>query len=481
MEKRPENLYLFNTLTREKEKFVPIETGKVKMYCCGPTVYWYAHLGNYRTFIFEDTLRRVLEFNGFKVLHVMNITDVGHLTSDADTGEDRMEIGAKRERKTVWEIADFYTKAFFEGAEKLNILRPTIVCRATDHIADMIALVKKLEAEGYTYVIENSGVYFDTSKLKDYGELTGMNFERLNENLKAGARVEFIPGKRNVTDFGLWFFSPKDRKRQMEWDSPWGVGFPGWHIECSAMSMKYLGEHFDIHCGGIDHIPVHHTNEIAQSQAVTGKPLANFWLHGAFLVFAKGVRMGKSEGNIITVQNLTEDGYDPLAFRYLCLTAHYRSELVFTMDSLKAAQSALFTLREHLRKLGGNLEGDAKETPKAEEYRKGFLGAFDDDLDAPKALTTVWKLVRDEKTLSDREKYNLLIEFDKILALDLTKELTVEKLPQGAEDLIKKREEARKRKDWETADRLRERLREMGIIIEDTAQGARWRIEKVKS
>jgi len=467
-------LRFFNTLTRNLEEFVPQEKGTVKMYACGPTVYFYAHIGNFRTYIFEDWLRRMLEFNGFKVEHVMNITDVGHLTSDADTGEDKVEVGAKRERKTAWEIVEFYTKAFFEDAEELNILRPTVVCKATDHIPDMLELIKTLEKKGYTYIID-SGVYFDTSKLKDYGILTGMDFERLSESLKAGARVEFNPHKRNITDFGLWLFSPKGRKRQMEWDSPWSAGFPGWHIECSAMSMKYLGETFDIHCGGIDHIPIHHTNEIAQSEAATGKMLANYWLHDAFLVFGKSVRMAKSAGEIITVKNLVKEGFDPLAFRYLCLTAHYRSELVFTWESLQASQKALFTLREHVRRFKENLKDEVKETSRAKEYRSAFLEAVNDDLNMPKALTIVWKLVREEKDISEDEKHKLLLEFDKIFALDLDRKVVTEKLPEEAELLIRRREEARKAKDWETADKLREQLNAMGIILEDTASGVKWR------
>jgi cysteinyl-tRNA synthetase len=463
---------LFNTLTRKKEVFKPIQKNEVRMYCCGPTVYWYAHIGNFRTFIFEDILRRVLEFNGFKVKHVMNITDVGHLTSDADTGEDKMEVGARREKKTVWEIAEFYTKAFFEDAQRLNLLKPTIICKATDHISDMINLIKKLEEKGYTYIID-SGVYFDTSKLKDYGKLTGMDFKRLNETLKAGARVEFNPQKRNITDFGLWLFSPKDKKRQMEWNSPWGVGFPGWHIECSAMSMKYLGETFDIHCGGMDHPPIHHTNEIAQSEAATGKKFVNYWLHGAFLVLGK--KMAKSEGEIITVQTLIDEGFDPLSFRYLCLTAHYRSELTFSWESLQAAQNALFTLREHMRRFSESFKEKKGKSSKAEEYRRKFLEAVNDDLNMPKALTIVWKLVRDEKEVSEGEKYELLLEFDKILAVDLAREITKEKLPKEIEELIRKREEARKRKDWETADRLREEIKKRGYLLEDTPEGVRWR------
>lgn len=472
------NIYLFNTLTRKKEKFVPIKRDEVRMYCCGPTVYWYAHIGNFRTYIFEDVLRRVLEFNGFRVKHVMNITDVGHLTSDADTGDDKMEVGARRERKTVWEIADFYTKKFFEDSERLNIIRPTIVCRATDHIADMIEYIRKLEEKGYTYIIDD-GVYFDTLKLKDYGKLTGMNFERLNETLKAGARVEYNPKKRNLTDFCLWRFSPKDRKRQMEWNSPWGVGFPGWHIECTVMGMKHLGEHFDIHCGGIDHIPIHHTNEIAQAEAVTGKPPANYWLHGAFLVFGKSMKMAKSAGEIITVQTLMDKGFDPLAFRYLCLTAHYRSELVFTWESLQSAQNALFTLREHVRSMAENLERHVGRCSKFKEYYEKFLEAINDDLNMPKALALTWALVREEKTLTNREKYDLLMEFDKIFALDLARNVQrEEKLPPEVEELIKKRDAARKAKDWETADKIREQLRAMGIILEDTPQGVKWRMEK---
>lgn len=353
------------------------------MYTCGPTVYGYAHIGNFRAYIFEDVLRRVLEYNEFKVKHVMNITDVGHLTSDADTGEDKMEMGAKRDKKTVWEIAELYTRQFLLDAERLNIERPTVICKATDHIEDMIKLVRKLEQKGYTYVIDD-GVYFDTSKFPQYGKLTGMTFEKLNENLKAGARIEFNPQKRNITDFALWRFSPGDSKRQMEWPSPWGIGFPGWHIECSAMSMKYLGETFDIHTGGEDHIPIHHTSEIAQSEAATGKKFVNYWLHNSFLVFVGSAKMAKSKGNIITVDTLMERGFDPLSYRYLCLTAHYRSELVFSWESLTAAQNSLDTLRENFRLIRENLAGEY--TSNAKQCRESFLEGVNDDLNIPKAL-----------------------------------------------------------------------------------------------
>lgn len=434
----------------------------------------YAHIGNFRTYIFEDILRRVLEFNSFKVKHVMNITDVGHLVSDADTGEDKMEIGARREKKTVWEIAESYTKTFFEDAERLNILKPTVICKATDHISEMIELIQKLEKKGYTYIID-SGVYFDTSKLKDYGKLTGMNFEKLNETLKAGARVEFNPQKRNITDFGLWLFSPKDKKRQMEWNSPWGVGFPGWHIECSALSMKYLGETFDIHCGGTDHTSIHHPNEMAQSEAATGKKVVNYWLHGAFLVFGEKTKMAKSAGGGIRVQNLIEKDFDPLAFRYLCLTAHYRSLLEFTWDSLRAAQNSLFTLREHVRRLSQLLGEKEKKSKRAEEYWNNFFEAVNDNLNMPEALATIWKLVRSEREVGNKEKYELLLKFDKILALNLDREVAREKLPKEIEELVQKREEARKKKDWKKADEIREKIQELGYALEDTVEGVRWK------
>lgn len=467
-------LKIFNTVTRKKEVFTPITKQEVSLYCCGPTVYWYAHIGNFRTYIFEDLLRRTLEINGFKVKHVLNITDVGHLTSDADTGEDKIEVGARRENKTVWEIAEHYTQTFFEDAEKLNIQKPTIICKATDHITDMIKLIQKLEKKGYTYTIDD-GVYFNTSKLKDYGKLIGMNFKRLNETLKAGTRVEFNPQKVNITDFGLWRFSPKDRKRLMEWNSPWGDGFPGWHIECSAMSIKYLGETFDLHCGGIDHPPIHHTNEIAQSEAATGKKFVNYWLHGAFLTFGSKKKMAKSQGDILTVQNLIERGFDPLAYRYLCLTAHYRSQLEFTWENLQAAQNALYTLREHMRRLSENLERKGKKTLKVKEYVKNFFKAVNDDLNMPKILTLVWKLVRNEMEMNNREKYELLLAFDKILAIDIAREVTTDHLPLKIEELIHKRERARKNQDWETADELRDEIKKHGYLLEDTSEGIRWR------
>jgi cysteinyl-tRNA synthetase len=464
-----------NTMGWRKETFKPMERGKVGMYCCGPTVYNYAHIGNMRSYIFEDVLKRVLEFNGFKVKHVMNITDVGHLTSDADTGEDKMELGAKRERKTVWEIAEFYTKTFFRDSKRLNILKPTIVCKATDHINEMIDLIKKLEKRGYTYRTDD-GIYYDTSKFKDYGKLTGMTFDKLQENLKAGARIELSPQKKNITDFALWKFSPKDKKRQMEWDSPWGVGFPGWHIECSAMSMKYLGESFDIHCGGIDHIPIHHTNEIAQSEGATGKKFVNYWLHGAFLIMGKNIKMAKSIGNIVTLQTLIDKGFDPLDYRYLCLTAHYRSELEFTWENLESARKSLLSLREKIRMLK---EEARKEKIKSDPeivkfYRQMFLKAINDDLNMPKALSVVWKLVRSKERIGPGDRLDLLFEFDRILGLNLEKEEEWE-LPEEVKKLVEERERARRRGDYKTADTIRRKIRELGFIIEDTPKGVRWK------
>ena len=466
-------IMLFNTMDRKKELFIPLVPGHVGMYTCGPTVYSQAHIGNFRAYIFEDTLKRVLQSNGLEVKHVLNITDVGHLTSDADTGEDKMELGARREKRSVWQIAEQYTNQFFADLEKLNVLQPSIVCRASDHVNEMIDLVKRLEERGYTYIIDD-GVYFDTSKFPRYGSLTGTSFEKLNESLKAGARIEFNPSKKNVTDFALWRFTRPGEKRQMEWDSPWGRGFPGWHIECSAMSMKYLGETFDIHAGGEDHIAVHHSSEIAQSEAATGKRLANYWLHNAFLVFSPTIRMSKSKGNIVTVDELIEDGLDPLSYRYLCLTAHYRSELLFSWENLKAAQESLSTLRENLRI--SKEEIGERATSEAQDFKAAFILAMNDDLDTPKALSIAWLAAR-SKSLTPRDKADLLTSFDTLLGLDLAKAPEDIKISEETEELIRERENARMRGDYKTADELRNRIRQQGIILEDTPKGVRRRRE----
>ena len=326
-------LKVYNTLQRQIEPFHPIEEGRVSFYACGPTVYNYAHIGNLRTYVFEDILRRSLEYFGYEVQHVMNVTDVGHLTDDADQGEDKMEVSAREKKMSVWEIAEFYANAFFKDLEKLNIEPPTKTCRATDHIGDMIGLIKRLEEKGYTYVA-GGNVYFDISQFPDYGKLALLD----RQDLKIGARVERDPNKRNPRDFVLWFTQSKFEHQTMQWDSPWGRGYPGWHVECSAMSMKYLGEQFDIHAGGVDHIPVHHTNEIAQSEAATGRKWVNYWLHGEFLVM-KGAKIAKSAGNSITFSVLEEENFEPLDYRYFCLGGHYRSQLIFTKEALEVARA----------------------------------------------------------------------------------------------------------------------------------------------
>ena len=393
----------------------------------------------------------------------MNITDVGHLTSDSDTGEDKMEKGARRENKTVWEVADFYTKAFFEDIKKLNIIKADIICKATDHIKEQLGLIKKLEKKGYTYVIKD-GVYFDTSKLKDYGKLAKLK----KEDLLAGARVEVVKGKKHPTDFALWKFSPKNEKRQMEWPSPWNKnGFPGWHIECSAMSMKYLGEHFDIHCGGIDHIPVHHTNEIAQSEAATGKKFVNYWLHNEFIILKNNIKMAKSGENFITLNELIKRNYEPEDYRYLCLTTHYRKPLMFSYEALNGAKNSLEKLKSHILEIINSREN--KKLNRNNKYKENFLKAINDDLNTPQALAILWNLVKDVK-LDNKTKYELVLDFDKILGLNLDK-IKKEKIPNEIIKLAEERERARKNKDWKKADKIRDKIKEKGYVIEDTEKG----------
>lgn len=450
-------LKLFNTLTRRKESFQPLSKKQVGLYTCGLTVYDYAHIGNLRTYLFEDVLKRVLQFNGYKVKHVMNITDVGHLTSDADEGEDKMELGAKREGKSAKELAEFYTEVFKQNLADLNIIEPDLWARATDHIPEQIALIKKLEKKGFTYVTSD-GVYFDTTKFPSYGRLARLDLKGQRE----GARVAKNAEKKNPTDFALWKFSPPGKKRQMEWPSVWGIGFPGWHIECSAMSMKYLGETIDIHAGGVDHIPIHHTNEIAQSEAATGKQFVRFWLHGDFLQIYEG-KMAKSKGNFITLDTLKEDGYDPLAFRYLILLAHYRAKLNFTWKALAATQTALTKLRERVAEMPGPKIGCA-------EYEKKFLTAVNDDLNTPRAIALLWQLLRSRQP--DAAKHRTILSFDRVLGLGLEK-VKAEKLvvPEEVSLLLEQRERARKNKDWKSADRLRKGIEQAGFVIQDTSTG----------
>ncbi|MEX0942479.1 MAG: cysteine--tRNA ligase, partial [Pseudomonadales bacterium] len=372
------HLRLFDTYDRKIRDFEPLHPGRVGLYCCGPTVYHYAHIGNLRTYLFEDLLRRVLTLNGYEVNHVVNITDVGHLVSDADTGEDKMEVGSRRTGMNAWEMADFYTAAFKEDIARLNILPPVTWCRATDHIREQIDFIKELDSKGFTY-ITSDGVYFDSRKLNNYGYLARLDVTGLLE----GARVE--PGERRfVTDFALWKFTPPDENRQMEWESPWGTGFPGWHIECSAMAAKYLGNFFDIHCGGEDHIPIHHTNEIAQTEAARGTRLANFWMHGYFLQ-DDNAKMAKSKGEFLRLTTLEERGFDPLVYRYLCLTGHYRTQMSFSWESMESNQVALNRMRSAAFEWGE--PGEI-----AESYYQRFFECINDDLNMPRALAVAWDL-----------------------------------------------------------------------------------------
>lgn len=449
-------LHLYDTFTRSIREFEPLHSPKVGMYTCGPTVYDYPHIGNMRAYLFEDTLRRVLAWNGYQVEHVMNITDVGHLVSDADEGEDKMEKGSARTGKTAWEIAEYYTRAFKDDIKNLNIIEPTIWCRATDHIQEQIDTIRCIEEKGYTYRTSD-GIYFDTSKQPDYGLLGRLDVE----GLKAGARID-MGEKRNPTDFALWKFSPTDKKRQMEWDSPWGVGFPGWHIECSAMSAKYLGPYFDIHCGGEDHITVHHTNEIAQTEACYGTRLANFWLHGYFLQLGEE-KMAKSAGGFIRVATLVEKGYDPLVYRYFNFSAIYRAKLNFTWEAMDSAAVALNRLRTTMYEWGEPGTVDSSLLDK-------FTEAINDDLNMPRALAVVWELVRSDLPVTARKA--TLLKMDEVLGLDLTNwKPREEEIPAEVMTLVESRTLARKEKRWADADAIRNQVFTLGYEIEDTPSG----------
>ncbi len=451
-----ETLKLFDTFERKVRVFEPLEPGKVGLYACGPTVYHYAHIGNLRTYLFEDGLRRVLEFNGYAVNHIINITDVGHLTSDADTGEDKMEVGARRTGMTAWEMADFYSDAFKDDLDSLNVRPPVLWCRATDHIAEQIEFIEDLEAKGYTYRIKD-GIYFNSRKLNNYGHLARLDVA----GLQAGARVE--QGERQfVTDFALWKFSNPDEQRQMEWDSPWGIGFPGWHIECSAMSARYLGDFFDIHCGGEDHIPIHHTNEIAQTEASRGTRLANFWMHGYFLK-VDHAKMAKSSGDFLRLETLIEHGYNSLDYRYFCLTAHYRSQMSFSWESLKASSIALSRLYQAAFDWGE--PGEVSE-----DYLQRFTSHINDDLNMPRALAVVWELAR--SNIEDKVKKATLLKFDEVFALDIADWRPDEiDFPAEILKLAAEREEARRDKNWQKADELRQEIEDQGYFVEDTRDG----------
>ena len=454
-------LLLYNSLTRTKESFQPIHSPKVGLYTCGPTVYNYAHIGNLRTYIFEDILKRALIYNGFKVKHVMNITDVGHLTGDRDMGEDKLEKGARREGKSAWEIAAHYTEKFKEDLEKLNIQPPTLWCKATDTIPDQVALIQTLEHKGFTYRTSD-GIYFDTSKISDYAKLSHQNLESLQE----GARVEKNPEKRNATDFALWKFSPPGVRRQMEWDSPWGIGFPGWHIECSAMSMKYLGDMLDIHCGGTDHIDVHHTNEIAQSEAATGKVFFRFWMHGAFLIISGGKKMAKSDGNFLTLEaSFIRKGIDPLAFRFASFLTHYRKPMEYSDEGVAAAQNGLQHLHNQVRTL---MDG-ARATTIDAVYQQKFNAALNNDLNMPQVLAVVQELLKSD--LDDGIKLATVMDFNCVLGLDLDKLSAEQVLAPEIQKLVETRRQARKDKNWTLSDQLRDQIQTLGYIVQDGPQG----------
>jgi cysteinyl-tRNA synthetase len=454
----PPALQLYDTWERKLRPFAPMKAGHVGLYCCGPTVYNYAHIGNLRTYVFEDLLRRVLQWEGLSVKHVVNITDVGHLTSDADTGEDKMDVASRQTGRTAWDIAAYYTAAFQDDWRRLNLLEPERWCRATDHIPEQIDFIAELERRGCTYNTDD-GLYFATALQKDYGHLA-----RLDPNkLRGGSRVE-LGDKRSVTDFALWRRSPEGSRRQMEWQSPWGPGCPGWHIECSAMAVKYLGELFDIHCGGEDHIAVHHSNEIAQASARYGTRLANYWMHAAFLQVDEK-KMAKSTGGFVRLATLMEAGYDPVSYRYLCLGAHYRGPLNFTWEALDAAAAGLQRLRKAYRE---TVDAGPAGEPDAMAIAE-FRAAASHDLNVPQALATAWAVARGPLPAATRRA--TLALFDEVLGLDLGAETATSQIPAEVQAMLDRREAARQARDWAEADTLRATILEAGYEIADSQAG----------
>ncbi len=462
-------LFLYNTLSRKKEEFKEIYSEKVGLYTCGPTVYNYAHLGNLRSYLFEDLLKRVLLYNNYEVKHVMNITDVGHLTGDMDMGEDKIEKQAQLEKKNAYDISNYYTQAFKADLKALNILEPNIWCKVSDHINEQIDLIKTLEEKGYTY-LTSDGVYYNTAKFENYNQLSHLPLE----NLKEGARVEKNEEKKNPTDFVLWKFSPKDKQRQMEWSSPWGTGFPGWHIECSALSLKFLEKQRDIHCGGIDHINIHHSNEIAQSEAATGEKYFNYWLHNAFLNILGGKKMAKSQDNFLTLnKTIGELKINPLAYRLASLQVHYRKPMEYSEASLLNANESLNKLYKHVFSIS---EEKQKEGKVNQDYKEEFKKVINDDLNSPQALAVFFNLLKSD--LKNEDKLTTALDFDKVLGLDLQnsqkytkKRISEEKLSDDVLDLLNKRAKARDEKDYYLADKLRKDLENMGYSLEDKSGG----------
>ena len=478
------SLKLFNTMGKSLQEFKPIKEGFVGFYGCGPTVYNYAHIGNLRAYVFLDILDRTLTFLGYKIKHVMNITDIGHLTGDADDGEDKMLKTAQERHQSVMEIAQFYTDAFIKDIDRLNIRHLHVSCRATEHVQEIIELIKKIEANGHTYMA-GGNLYYDTTTFADYGKLANLNLEEL----KAGAGNRGLDeNKRNPTDFVLWFTKSKFENQALTWDSPWGRGYPGWHIECSAMSMKYLGEQFDIHTGGIDHIPVHHTNEIAQSEGATGKKWVNYWLHNEFLVEKNG-KMSKSSGEFLTLQRLIDKGYEALDYRYFLLGAHYRSQVMFSweaMDSAKNGRKALVNrAKKVLEAAGGRTADENSLSEKAKGYLNSFKADLENDLATPQALSRLQVAVKDNE-LKAEDALFLIKKMDSVLALDLLKEAESSGTPDAElnstdpeaaqiEQLLLQRTQAKKDKDFALADKIRDDLAAKGIIIVDTPTGPTWK------
>jgi cysteinyl-tRNA synthetase len=471
---------LFNTLGREVQDLVPLVPGKIGFYGCGPTVYNYAHIGNLRPYVLHDTLVRMLRYFGCDVTHVMNITDVGHLAGDTDTGEDKMVRTAQERGKSVYEIAEFYTDAFFRDTGRMNIVRPTIVCKATEHVPEMIALIRRIEEKGFTYQ-SGGNLYFDVTKFPTYGELALIRLE----DQKAGARIDVDPNKKNPWDFALWFTKSKFENQAMVWDSPWGRGYPGWHIECSAMSMKYLGEQFDIHAGGIDHIPIHHTNEIAQSESATGRKWVNYWVHNEFLVMDKG-KMSKSSGKFLTLQTLVDSGYEPLDYRYFLLGAHYRSQLQFSFDGLDSAKSSRKSLCERILSLRDKAAGRALPAPHSlgpagRRYLDAFEDALANDLATPRALAELWGLLRDAE-VPPAEALAAAFAMDAVLGLGLA-DLERAAVPVAdaataawVEGLVAERSAAKKARDFARADEIRAELKSRGVVLEDGPSGTIWKL-----
>lgn len=464
---------IYNTLTRQKEEFKSIRENEVEIYSCGPTVYSSPHIGNMYAYICWDVLARTFKYLGYEVHNVINITDVGHLTSDGDSGEDKMEKGSKKEGLSAKELAKKYEKEFLENLKELNIELPWKMPRATEHIQEQIDLIKKIEKNGFSYKTSD-GIYFDTSKFADYGKLANLNLEKIRE----GARVEVNEEKKNPQDFALWKFSPSASsglpKRQMEWESPWGRGFPGWHIECTAMSTKYLGEIFDIHTGGEDHIPVHHTNEIAQGYGSFGHNTANYWMHNAFITF-KGEKISKSSGGLFTIKDLIDMGYDPMAYRYMVLGSHYRKGIEFSLENLKAAENAygrLLALWFEWRNSKDTVSGQVNK-----KYKKEFVEKISDNLAMPEAMAVLWKMVKDNN-LNNADKLATLIDFNKVLGLNLGIDSRQEEIPQEVLNLVEERKKAREEKKWAESDRLREIIKNEGYLVEDLLDSCK--IYKIK-